>query len=997
MAKQKTHPPIVLPARMRLRPNAFKDLEVAVFDLPYREPIWQFMQALRKSMGKAPMWWHYPPYRLLNDAIAACTPTVVHGFKKYGKGGSRRMLSVGKRDGNPALQYPSEDKIAHLIRVWINHWGRSPALKRHIEGKLEDQWDTLESAIDKEPDTGWRRIDPAVFSEEIFSEDGLAFEAVPSLLATLLHDQTSTVGAERREIKWRRSQDESNSFCVVSQPLPISFLKEGGRFGPSEMKQGFFAYKLVFGVQLQTGRDYPWIYPSLHCQRYASQPLRKNKRGSSITLLAGINQDRLEGWGRDTTLVRLKALPYTSQKWAKWAEQLPELLSDVNARSLVNPYDVYQNPQAFWQLPIAEATQPITDEFYIPHVEGYRYPNNSSQPVATGFGLAERSEIIEQTCCGLLESVLQPDTYLEADELIFSPSSLPLPLQTFSDISKPPDIISKEQAAKQGIDTAKEARQQHKVEANRAQRKERQGIPQEAIRRALAGKELIVFTIYRSEDTKLAIHQQLRNAFLLNSEAGFPAHITVKDCPIYDAELLKPLTVGELEPAERHKSPHNQRPGFDQQWKAQIRKSRSHKRESWRVFIQALKSLKNGRNICQVAFIELPEEPSDTKVFHKDQGIKGVVREACAREKVLSQMILPVKLKADEQEEMKGQNRGRVQNAVHDLVGRQLGVLYGRPDSIYQTMGLPLAIAQNLDIIAFCITETKLDVLYCCAIRLSANGGVDVQLPNPDNLPENDHWIPYHEAGWNMGELFGKSRIKREKKGEDSHPIKLSKAALNSFIETVLSTQLERPTIALIKAKKWRNFDIGWNQLTVRSLSDRLDVLEFKKNKQDRPTRYQRDDQRFDNLLGVIRIRTDEETPQYITNRGTWQDDSLSKDLSQLSGFIDVTEHNVFHYFSIGRLPSTVGKAQSKKSSVDLYKSEDGGGIAFKHQQMVEMLPFFVRPDFQTAERLKALCRVPHYLRFSPAWSMGNIVLPYPMHLGDQLLNDQLCILPNRN
>ena len=42
---------------------------------------------------------------------------------------------------------------------------------------------------------------------------------------------------------------------------------------------------------------------------------------------------------------------------------------------------------------------------------------------------------------------------------------------------------------------------------------------------------------------------------------------------------------------------------------------------------------------------------------------------------------------------------------------------------------------------------------------------------------------------------------------------------------------------------------------------------------------------------------------------------------------------------------------------------------------------------------MKRLCRVPHYLRFSPAWSIGNLLLPYPMHLGEQLIDDQLCIL----
>lgn len=79
---------------------------------------------------------------------------------------------------------------------------------------------------------------------------------------------------------------------------------------------------------------------------------------------------------------------------------------------------------------------------------------------------------------------------------------------------------------------------------------------------------------------------------------------------------------------------------------------------------------------------------------------------------------------------------------------------------------------------------------------------------------------------------------------------------------------------------------------------------------------------------------------------------------------------------------------------LDSQNDEYGVNIAFKHQQILEILPFFVHPDFQkTEESLKSLCRVPHYLRFSPAWFMGNIHSPYPMHLGKQLIKDHLCIL----
>ena len=170
-------------------------------------------------------------------------------------------------------------------------------------------------------------------------------------------------------------------------------------------------------------------------------------------------------------------------------------------------------------------------------------------------------------------------------------------------------------------------------------------------------------------------------------------------------------------------------------------------------------------------------------------------------------------------------------------------------------------------------------------------------------------------------------------------------------------------------------------------------MLEFGSN-QHNPTCYEREEPRLDNLLAVIRIRDREEAPQYVTNRQTWQSDCLTRDLRHLSGFTEFTEHDIFHYFSVGRLPSTVKSGQERQGREDPYKSADGGGIAFKHQQMIEMLPFFVHPSFRSRAGLEILCRVPHYLRSSPAWGVGNLLLPYPMHLGLKLIEDQLCILP---
>ncbi len=249
-------------------------------------------------------------------------------------------------------------------------------------------------------------------------------------------------------------------------------------------------------------------------------------------------------------------------------------------------------------------------------------------------------------------------------------------------------------------------------------------------------------------------------------------------------------------------------------------------------------------------------------------------------------------------------------------------------------------------------------------------------------VPNCDRWIPYNEAGWKIGQTFGEAHGSNA----PDNPIKLSKAAVNSFVEATLK-DLEKPTIAIIKAEKWRKY---WRQLLVNKLAQTLNTLEFEE------ASYSRSDERFRNLLGIVRLRFGDETPQYITDRKSWQQKARTKDLRTLSGFIDVTDDEVFHYFSVGRIPKTLGSVQSKKSADDPYKIEEGGGVSFKHQRMVEMLPFFVRSDFKCVEGKTLLCRVPHYLRSSPAWSMGNLVLAYPMHLGDLLLQDHLCILRNR-
>ena len=53
---------------------------------------------------------------------------------------------------------------------------------------------------------------------------------------------------------------------------------------------------------------------------------------------------------------------------------------------------------------------------------------------------------------------------------------------------------------------------------------------------------------------------------------------------------------------------------------------------------------------------------------------------------------------------------------------------------------------------------------------------------------------------------------------------------------------------------------------------------------------------------------------------------------------------------------------------------------------MLEMIPFMGKDG-------EAAVVVTHMLRSSPAWNIGNTVLPYPIHLANTMVNDMLPLL----
>ncbi|MES2459887.1 MAG: DUF3962 domain-containing protein, partial [Armatimonadota bacterium] len=399
-----SHQPDMLPARFTLKPQAFAGMTAATLKRPYYNALTQFTEWLKDYFERVPQkrqdddgrpFQPKPPYRLLNHTLTACAPTIVHGFEWYKnneKDKGYRMVAVGRssqtEDSNATISsiaYPSENDIADVMRLWIKQWGERPWLKTIIEGEGKTPWESLTDSLSKPPDTHWIEDIPA--QKLLEKGEGLAYQVIPSLIATLLHETESTIGPNRETIEWRRMQEGSSGrYCIVSQPLPVEFLKKNNQTGETQPKSGYFSYKIEVELQTQAGRKEQWLYLSLHCMRYAHLPLASNKRGNEITVLVRANQARLQNWKVDSTLVRLKATPNASPKSrdrVMWLEDLPSLLTELKARPLVPPGDIYDDPTRYWRKP---GSTGYADEYYILHMEGYGYKGRQAQSVLTGFG-----------------------------------------------------------------------------------------------------------------------------------------------------------------------------------------------------------------------------------------------------------------------------------------------------------------------------------------------------------------------------------------------------------------------------------------------------------------------------------------------------------------------------------------------------------------------------------------------------------------------------------
>jgi hypothetical protein len=943
--------------RLTPDPDQFVGLTAHCLSFPYEAAAAKFTAAISTPRSRRGV-----PIRQLNNLLLACLPTLAHGFE--GWVGQRRLLVVGTPTAPLALPDPAQ--IHELVCVWAKDWAFEYRDKHRAEH------DQFLAEVRQTSPPRWYPVSPDRLVRNPSEAGGLIYQAIPALLASLLHGQTIHLTDTQQELHLRKVQGgggDRTGLYVVSQPFKGFYQHEkttsDGQL-VSEPREGYFAYRLDFDVQTQAGRQYagsahlkPWVFLRLSCQRYAHEALTKENFKRGVSLLTSLRTARLDGAPFDSTLVRLQIGKDYGQETQEWQFRLPRLLREAQARPLVEAEKLLVNPSAYGiALPTAAAAM---EEYYLVHAEGYGYGEGKrTHAIRTGFHLDERREIVRQVL-ELLGGKLLLDEPLPADaHPLPKGSKIPAAMRPLKwlhgTVSDERRKLAKAAGAELPATNPKATRFQHHW--------------QHVLQQAKPGSAVQLLLVYHEASTLSLMQQQVRKALLLPTEGELPSWLHLTQVLVKETELM----------AEYAKHPASLTKAERKQHYARLH---TLKRQAWEEF---LRPHLLSKATTRFAFLEAAKPSKDVP-----RQIKGAVREACAKLGLASQLLRTVNYRKDGQS-FTAAAQSRCFNAALDLLVRQTGVLGGPPSATYEKAGLPASLATSLDVVALYRRQVQATNLhYALAVRLRATGEVEVL------LPQEADWLSYSAAGPRLGSFLAKQRTPPPRTSAATIGRELTPSQLAQFAARVVAASHERPTLMLIEAEVWRNAGKEgnhiWPQLKNEILTGQRDELDFR-HVHGHNRRYTRTDEALHNLLGVVRLRMDGETPQYLPEVIA---EESARDFEHLSGFIDHRSPELWHYFSVGKAAATQKVKTDEDPGRGLFKLEirkqAGASTSFRHQQVVEMVPFFVRPDLQNKVDLLALCRVPHYLRASPAWATANTLRPFPLHLAHCLLDDYLCIL----
>jgi hypothetical protein len=935
--------------RARLIPGQLERETASYLVFPLHDAIDDFIgKILEIRNAKKLPYRQQPPWRSLNVYITSVLPSLVHPFirglsKQEGQKQHRHLLVLDR------YPRPQPEQIAFLIRPWLRNWVERTFRDEIMKPAGKDAYNQLLAAL-AQPAVDWQSIDVATIMAH--ESHPLTYTALPSILAARLVDKQCRIG--RNIIRWRLAQEPgSNRLALVSQPIAADYTPFSGRH-----IEGHFVYLIEFLMHTVPG-DLPhhFVHIQISCRRYVEKPVKDFLFDRCSSVMIGVHRPRIidprSPWPASPILVPIRIRGQKNIGWY-WEDRITELLNelkqqfeeegrtDVDVRSLIEPTALGKNPRAYWR---SEDLASDEDEYYILHAEGI----NPKHALKTGFSPEELYEAWSAVIT-LCQDILEPEA----------------PIQRDKEASKPGKIASMipfwelhEQEINKETNQVKKTRIHKPFQADTGGKKTitldekgKRALCEASFDRVYAGRPLTVLLFHITQNMYELVKQLLETCYL-------SSRITLIAERIED-DLVTPLDTKGIEISDEDLLEPN---GQDQL--SDFKRALQQRKVAWQQRLLKLLSRERSDRHATFVLVEMPHARWEQLSMAKNP--KRIIRGLCVESQVGSQLI----------QSLVPENRGdqnRVENALSDLLVRQTGLVLGDICEVYRWAGVSHEMARRLTVIGlYRYRSNKYNIDYVVAVRILPNGRIEMLLP-----PAEEHqWQPYHVEQLALGNIFAKTaqlgkKAWRDKQGSS---LKLEPALIERFVAHVC-TNASGPTLILLEATDFRNV---WKQMQNPAM--RLDELSFS-DLLDVITREHLKD------TWIVRLREPGaliETPQYV-RIGTDKQTGEQK-IRFADGLFYIGSSGGFPiYHSIGRGP-TYGSQPT-----DAFKDEEGSDEAFKHQHVLEVIPFFRSPGIEDT----ALACVAHYLRFTPAWEMGNTVLPLPNHLGLKAIQDYLCLLPER-
>jgi pPIWI_RE module N-terminal domain len=399
MATQKSYQ--IQEFRARLIPEQLEKERVWYLLFPFHHSLNTFLRQMEHIRGRQLPHWQKPPWRWLNKFLVALIPSLVHPFMKgFSKTKGERHLLV--LDGYPR---PSLEQVTLLVRIWLRRWVES-SFKRELQTpEGQDAYQRLLASL-ASPATDWESIDAGFLIRE--KAHPLIYTALLSLLAGRLKGEKMLINDGW--VEWHLAQEGNNRIALVSQPLLSRHVREyDGR-----LIEGHLSYRVDFAVHTvpDDPEPRPFVHVRIFSRRYLEKgPIKKFLFGRSSTVMVGIRKPRIltGDWPVVPTLVPIrirgmKHLRFWDDKIIEMLDDLKQIFSPDQVRSLIDPTVLAKDPDAYWY------SENESDTYFMLFAEGIK-PDHA---LGSSFSPTEFYHVW-QAIMNRSQDVLQADAPLERD------------------------------------------------------------------------------------------------------------------------------------------------------------------------------------------------------------------------------------------------------------------------------------------------------------------------------------------------------------------------------------------------------------------------------------------------------------------------------------------------------------------------------------------------------------------------------------------------------